>query len=768
MLGCELAVPMIVGAPVCRRCSSGFAVLAAVLLPLGAVPAQAEQMPGSVRQIAGLAARQARAARFLAGKSYAISYRTKGQQQTLENQSALTFVRDPELWGRIWLHYESMQYGNSTSRYEQIEAFDGRVTWRANLASAPADSNATPTPIHSGWVSHASEVAYYSRAVTGWFATLPGCQELRDRRFLDLLESPLVPFSIRHEDGSVVLSCRARGDAGTDEWWLRPAWAFCLHRYRNYQKGRIVASTEIEEATPVHPDLWYPTKIIHWIERGEGASSFRLHRQIDLTDLRALDHVDDEQFRPRFRPGTAVTVKQTGQTIRIGHSDDELQRILDEQAATLQAKADHERRAAWSTWGGVVVVVAGCWLLWRGGQRHRRTRRQRDPGPTRSATGPALPSSASPPARTSGLLLLVLAGSAPAQDAWWLEQAGLAPTDHCGVLAVALTARYLGASPSPTEVAGLLGCDPLRLQPVSLDRMQAALQSLGIRTSGFHRASLTDVLAACRREHAVAIVHAKTSADVGHFFLLAPAKEGAWVVNPAASMFAAPLTDPRIRRLAAMLTGGGLLVPNQRVRRGWRVLEEASWRVVSDIVANHQQPQRVAVDIACELPDGTPPPPLESFVRGCSCLAAVQATPTGIRVEVDRSKLPPAASEQTVLLRFAAPAGILERTLVLAFPGTTPPLLATPCLLPPQICVPRNGADVCTAVVTVVIPAGGMLPEIASGDAAEATAAHLHPVPGGIAIDYRVRWSLPRATIGFRVRAADGSEHVLQLPLRAD
>lgn len=473
----------------CCRKRYELAILAAVLLRLDAAPAQTEQMPDSVRQIAELAAKQAQAARFLAGRSYTISYRTKGQQQTLESQSALTFVRDPELRGRIWLHYESMQSGSSSYRYEQVEAFDGRVTWKADLAAAPVDSNATPTPVHSGWVSHASEVAYYSRAATGWFATLPGCDELRDRRFLDLLDSVLVPFSIRHEEGSVVLSCRARDGAGTDEWWLRPAWAFCLHRYRRHQHGRVVASTEVEEATPVHPDLWYPTKVASWVERSEGGSSIRLHRQIDLTDLRALDHVDDEQFRPRFRPGTAVTVKQTGQTIRIGHSDDELHRILDEQAAALQAKADHEQRASWSTWAGVAAAITGCWLLWRGGRRHRRTERWKDPGPPRSGSGPALSLPASIPAKTSGLLLLVLAGTAPAQDTWWLEQA-------------------------------------------------------------------------------VSIVHAKTSADVGHFFVVAPAKEGALVVNPAARTFAAPLTDPRIRRLSAMLTGAGLLVPNHRVRRG--------------------------------------------------------------------------------------------------------------------------------------------------------------------------------------------------------
>ncbi len=745
MRGRKLGVPP-VSTPVPRRAAQFAASLGLAGLLMA-------QQPLPLDGVAQLVARQERAVAFVRGKSFSVHTAEERDEPVRVAEAMVSFVRDTDPVGRSLLDYHVRTGQTQQGGFRRVEeqfGYDGTISWYVELTTMVEGVDDAPAPSRSGGIQYERNPTHASEGATGWFATMPGFFAIRGARFSQVMARSSTPFSVEARGPDVVLRRGSREGRQSEEWELRSDRAYCLARYRRTVDGVLDRELEIAAATPIHPHLWYPTKIVYWNARGGGWSNLR--QTIEIENVDAPASVPDETFQPRFPHGSRVTDHATGDTVTIAGTDGEIEAMIARQAHAMRGLVSSAEGGGtrWLRIAGLIGMCAGGVLL---GWRWRR-----------SARTPAAARRARRTGRIgAGAVLGVFATAtfASAQTPRMFEHMAGVHADNCGVNAVALGAAFHGRPLAVAEIASRLGCEPNRNSPVSLDRIAAVLSGLTLEVRPFRDASLSVLRAACLQQRAIAIVHTATAAGGGHYYVVAPAAQGLVLANPMGRTTVHSLDDPTCRRLAEVFTGCGLLLAAATAPRPWCLDREPARELQLGTLAVGEH----VVDV----PLATTPGGDWSLVRfetSCGCVRDVRLERGLLQVVLDAARLTGSPTPQHVVLHVMRMGKSHRRDLRVVASAASTPAPVPPSVVPSLVRSDAAGPSH-HAFVEVTVPDGGSVVGWRSPDGATATPSTVRAIGRAVAVRHRVDWQHAHAGLEFTVRDANGVDHRIRCHLRA-
>ena len=257
-----------------------------------------------------------------------------------------------------------------------------------------------------------------------------------------------------------------------------------------------------------------------------------------------------------------------------------------------------------------------------------------------------------------------------------------------------------------------------------------------------------------------------TDGAVAHYLVVAPSREGVAIVNPAASVRSCDWFEPYALQMASRFTGIGVIV--------WRG-DDRSVRDLAD-GASLRLPLVEIAGKGVHVRNTTAGPiRLRGFRASCGCITGASLSPEQVavgaigtlRVHFDSAQLSRTGGHQSVVLDFEHDASGSARpaaqvALDVAYGGVPERPVAkagiTPSLVEPDA-VPANdaGSGAVTALVSVLVPAGGVVTGWRASNEAESELQAVEPVTGGVLCHYRVRWNGRPGIAQATVRDARGA-----------
>jgi hypothetical protein len=744
-----------------------------LVVVLVAAPVQAQDRDDGpvITDLDGLRAlvrRQERLVRFVSGRAAGLKTADEAGRSVRNGEVLLSFVREGDPCGRSLLDYtRNTLISNDRQRVYVVSSllgYDGSVSWSLERSTMLEGRDEAPVALRTAQVTHDRSIAHYTEACTGWCATLPGFYEQRKSYFSDVLERAEVPFELRvAEDGDLVLSCRSKGDAVLEQWELPREWSHCLRRYtKTNAAGLLLQSYVISEAVQLHAEFWYPKTVsFHTTDFG-GQQNQRL--ELALDDIQLMAHVSASVFQPRFPHGTVVTDVTTGHTVTVAAPDAELSKIIDEQAVDMRQLVLYEPSAS-RPWllasaivGGVLAIAGSLWL--RASWRRRTKRNVTPPGRRRHLADVSL----------SAALAALLSTAPRAQAPWCMRYLCEQYGDNCALNASLLACAYFQVDVSACVMADRLGCSHYRTESVSLDRIGAAIDEVGLSARGFRRATLEDVGGQCAEQSAIAVVHVAAGGPSGHYYVVTAIDNKLVVADPSYEVYCGALGDPRMTRLASRFTGCGVLITNVERRTAWSLCTQGDWSVSLGKVG--RTPRVVSIPVTN---DGPCALSLKKHDSTCGCVEDVVMEPMTlgpghrgeIRLRLDGARLHGGVARQRIGLTFDVAGRARNREIRIETARSDEPASALPCVVPSLAFADATKDRQSHALVHVVVPNRGRVAGWTGSDGVEATPSVVESIEGGVTQAYRVDWTGDRAMLVFRVLDVGGTETRVPCFLRA-
>lgn len=736
-----------------------WSLMAALAVPVVS-PCQASlsEPVTTIARLVAIVAEQERSCRFVAGTGVLLGVGEFGGKTVPGGGTHLRFVMECDPSGRSFLDYQLKtlyNYNEGRIAYDSTRfGFDGRVSWMHRRATQMEGQERIE--LSEGSVEPDRHVYHRYEPATGWSATLPGFYAEREALFSDWLTRPENSFQVDDRGDRVVLSTVAKSGV-REEWSLSREWALCLRSHAKWNaEGRKVQTMDVVEAVQLNPLFWYPTRIEYWYETAGKLTNLR--KEIEVTDVRQLADVPEDQFAPKFPHGTYVTDRLTGTTVRIAAPDQEIGERLSRQSQELSQLVRYDSPGASSSWlpWGLAAGVLGsaaiaCWWL-------RRRRR-----PMRTRRGPV-----------GGAAMLALAtvalAPATAQSGWMLEQAGGLQVANPGVLAAALVLRCHDVPSEIGSLARRLGCSDTRIEAVSLARIASVLRADGLQVDGLRGHGLEQVLADCRAVRGHAVLALRVDALSSNIVVVAPGANGVVIAWPAGEVAEFAMDSRRVAWLRDHLDGDGFLVSGAAGRpQPWDVATAATQHIEVGWVeaAVHVLRRPIVNRLATALR-------LESQAASCACVEVVALEPPCLEpgavgelvVRVHGARLPSGASTQHVDVAVHSGGVTLQRRVSVGAARSAVAPVAPAAVLPGRLEARVGAHGPAADFVTVVVPDGGQVLGWEGSPGVTAQPSSLRSMPGGVQSRYLVTWAAERAWVAFVVRNAEGVEARVACRLR--